>query len=108
MKNWIQQTLIAMAAGAVLLGSSTSWAQTGRGLHKKIHAVPVAGKVTVDGKLDDWDLSGQIFSYVVAKDRTIRFLEGLRTWVLARRRQDYAILLGIAGFVLVAVGFSRL
>jgi hypothetical protein len=49
-----------------------------------------------------------IFSYVVAKDRTIRFLEGLRTWVLARRRQDYAILLGIAGFVLVAVGFSRL
>ncbi len=25
-----------------------------------IHAVPVPGKVTVDGKLDDWDLSGQV------------------------------------------------
>lgn len=49
-----------------------------------------------------------IFSYVVAKERTISFLEGMRTWVLARRRRDYAVLLGIAGFVLVAVGFSRL
>lgn len=49
-----------------------------------------------------------IVSYVVAKERTIRFLEGLRTWVLARRRRDYAALVGIAGFVLVAVGFSRL
>jgi hypothetical protein len=25
-----------------------------------IHAVPVPGKVVVDGKLDDWDLSGQV------------------------------------------------
>ncbi len=26
-----------------------------------IHALPVPGKVTIDGKLDDWDLSGQVF-----------------------------------------------
>ena len=25
-----------------------------------IHAVPPPGKVTIDGKLDDWDLSGQV------------------------------------------------
>src|SRR5258708_31370626 len=25
-----------------------------------IHIVPVPGKVTIDGKLDDWDLSGQV------------------------------------------------
>ncbi len=25
-----------------------------------IHAVPTPGKVTIDGKLDDWDLSGQV------------------------------------------------
>ena len=25
-----------------------------------IHAVPVPGKVTIDGKLDDWDRSGQV------------------------------------------------
>ena len=49
-----------------------------------------------------------IFSYIVAKERTIRFLEGLRSWVLARRRRDYAILLAIAGLVLIAVGYSHL
>jgi hypothetical protein len=26
-----------------------------------IHAVPAPGPVTIDGKLDDWDLSGQVF-----------------------------------------------
>ena len=49
-----------------------------------------------------------IFSYLVAKERTIRVLEGLRSWVLARRRRDYALLLGIAGALLIAVGIKRL
>lgn len=57
----------ALIAGVVIMSTDTGWAQTGRGLHKKIFAVPVPGKVTIDGKLDDWDLSGQIYSYVVAE-----------------------------------------
>ncbi len=28
--------------------------------HSQIHVVPAPGKVTIDGKLDDWDLSGAI------------------------------------------------
>lgn len=46
--------------------------------------------------------------YVVAKDRTIRVLEGMRSWVLARSRRDYAALLTLAGVLMVTVGFSRL
>jgi hypothetical protein len=49
-----------------------------------------------------------IVGYVVAKERTIRILEGLRTWVLARSRKDYAVLLAIAGALMVTVGFSHL
>lgn len=42
-------------------------ADVGRGLHKKIYAVPAPGPVTIDGDLREWDLSGQIRSYVVAE-----------------------------------------
>jgi hypothetical protein len=49
-----------------------------------------------------------MLGYVVAKDRTVRVLEGLRTWVLARSRRDYAALLALAGILMVTVGFSRL
>lgn len=49
-----------------------------------------------------------IISYALAKDRTIRVLERLRTWVLARSRRDYAVLLAIAGTLMIAVGFSNL
>jgi hypothetical protein len=38
---------------------------SGRGLHSKVYVVPVAKPVTIDGNLDDWDLSGQIRSYVI-------------------------------------------
>ena len=34
--------------------------QGGRGRNKRIYVVPRTKPVTVDGKLDDWDLSGQI------------------------------------------------
>ncbi|MCM8785769.1 MAG: hypothetical protein NC827_04285 [Candidatus Omnitrophica bacterium] len=33
--------------------------------HSKLYVVPTPGKVVIDGKLDDWDLSGQLFIYVV-------------------------------------------
>lgn len=49
-----------------------------------------------------------IFSYAFAKERTLRFLQGLRTWVLARSRRDVAALLAIIGVAMTAIGFSRL
>ena len=42
-------------------------ADSGLGRHKKMYAVPVPGKVVIDGKLDDWDLSGQILMYVISE-----------------------------------------
>lgn len=49
-----------------------------------------------------------IISYVVAKDPTIRVLESLRAWVLARSRREYAVLLTVAGALMLIVGVRRL
>ena len=35
-----------------------------RGRNNRLYAVPVPGPLTIDGKLDDWDLSGQILIFV--------------------------------------------
>jgi hypothetical protein len=35
-------------------------------------------------------------------------LENLRSWVLARKRRDYAVLLAIAGGLMLTVGVNRL
>lgn len=42
---------------------------SGRGRHKQLYAVPVPGKVVIDGQLDDWDLSGQIEMFVIQATR---------------------------------------
>jgi hypothetical protein len=49
-----------------------------------------------------------MFGYVFAKERTVRILENLRSWVLARSRRDYAVLLAIAGALMLTVGVRRL
>ena len=49
-----------------------------------------------------------MISYLLAKERTVTALESLRSWVLARSRRDYAVLLAIAGTVMVTVGIRRL
>lgn len=49
-----------------------------------------------------------IISYLLAPRRTRSALERLRSWVLARRRRDYAILLTIAGCLMIAVGIRGL
>ncbi len=54
----------ALLAGAVLADNDN-----GRGRHKQLYAVPPPGKVVVDGKLDDWHLSGQIEMFVVQATR---------------------------------------
>lgn len=49
-----------------------------------------------------------ITAYLIAPSRTTTAMEQLRNWVLARRRRDYAILLAIAGGLLIAVGVRGL
>lgn len=49
-----------------------------------------------------------MIGYFAAREKTIRILENLRSWVLARSRRDYAVLLAIAGALMVTVGLNRL
>ena len=49
-----------------------------------------------------------VIAYAFAKERTVEVIEGLRSWVLARSRRDYATLLAIAGILMITVGFNRL
>ena len=49
--------------------SICSIGDSGRGRHRQIYATPVPGKIVIDGKLDDWDLSGQIEMFVVGATR---------------------------------------
>jgi hypothetical protein len=54
----------------MLTASSTHANDSGRGRHKQFYAVPAPGEVAVDGKLDDWDLSGQIEMFVIESTRS--------------------------------------
>lgn len=49
-----------------------------------------------------------IISYMIAKEPTIRVLQRLRAWVLARSRREYAVLIGLVGALMLSVGLSRL
>jgi hypothetical protein len=57
MKSMSIQSIL-QASFFLLLGLTARATQTD---NHGIHAVPAPGPVTIDGKLDDWDLSGQVF-----------------------------------------------
>jgi len=57
----------SLVFGVLPLLAGPAGADTGLARHKKIYAVPAPTNVVVDGKLDDWDLSGQIQMYVVSE-----------------------------------------
>lgn len=57
---------VALAACSFLAAAQE---ENGWCLHKQMYAVPAPGAVTLDGKLDDWDLSGAIESYVMPETR---------------------------------------
>lgn len=44
-------------------------ADSGRGRHKKLYALPVQDSITIDGSLDDWDFSGHVESFVRSETR---------------------------------------
>lgn len=54
---------------ALLASGASAQNDNGRGRHKQLYAVPCPGKVVIDGKLDDWDLSGQIEMFVIQATR---------------------------------------
>lgn len=49
--------------------SRPAQAETGLARHKQLYAVPTPGAVVIDGKFDDWDLSGQIDMFVVSESK---------------------------------------
>jgi hypothetical protein len=44
--------------------------------HKEIHIVPAPGKVTIDGDLKDWDLSGAILMYLDEGSKNVYSVRG--------------------------------
>jgi len=58
-----------LAIVACLVSFTPCHAETGLARHKQLYAVPSPGPVVIDGKLDDWDLSGQIDMFVVAESK---------------------------------------
>ena len=61
------ERIAAVSLVVMWLFASMAWSDTGLGRHKKLYAVPAPGKCAVDGRLDDWDLSGQVLMYVVSE-----------------------------------------
>ena len=61
----MKRTLALSVASLAILAH----AETGMGLHKKVYAVPAPGKIVIDGKLDDWDLSPQVEMFVMSETR---------------------------------------
>jgi DNA-binding beta-propeller fold protein YncE len=56
--------LMALVSALLLSAPLQAQEQGARGRNKRIFVVPRPGPVVIDGKLDDWDLSGQILVYV--------------------------------------------
>jgi hypothetical protein len=48
-----------------------------------------------------------VVGYLVAPEQTRVLVERLHVWVRARRRRDFAVILAIAGCLMVVVGFTR-
>ncbi len=57
---------------ASFLLSATIACASGRGRNRQIYATPVNGKIAIDGDISDWDLSGQILSYVVPETQDMQ------------------------------------
>ena len=68
LRRYASISMLVLACCAML---SPAGAQDENGwcLHKQMYAVPAPGKVVIDGKLDDWDLSGAIDVYVMPETR---------------------------------------
>jgi hypothetical protein len=66
----IYRNAIAAILGMAMLAGSVAQADSGRGRHRQLYVTPAPGEVRIDGKLDDWDLSGQIEMFVIEATRS--------------------------------------
>ena len=57
-KRWAMVLVLALAGGASVAGTAGATETE----HLGFSILPAPGKVTIDGKFDDWDLSGGIFA----------------------------------------------
>jgi DNA-binding beta-propeller fold protein YncE len=71
MKMLRRMTTVLVAAGCLFAPAAPLGAQEQgmRGRNSRIFVVPRPGPVIIDGRLDDWDLSGQIFVYLTPETR---------------------------------------
>lgn len=79
-KLWMLTKTIMLALACY--GTASGWAQDGQNMlgrqtqNEGFAAVPAPGAVKIDGVLDDWDLSGQIWSYA---DTSVRDTFSVKT-----------------------------
>jgi len=59
-----------LAVATLAATSACAAGDSGRGRHAQFYVVPAPGKVVVDARLDEWDLSGQIEMFVVEATRS--------------------------------------
>jgi len=71
MKTFHQRFVLGPLVGWLVLASA-SFADSGLARHQKLYAVPRPGPVAIDGRLDDWDLSGQILMYVLSETQEMQ------------------------------------
>ncbi len=69
-KQISKAVVIGMAAMMASAMNVSAQNDTGRGRHKQFYVTPAPGKVVIDGKLNDWDLSGQIEMFVIQSTRS--------------------------------------
>jgi len=76
----MRRTFVRIGCGAALVGAALAAHAQEEGAgwcrNRQMYAVPAPAEVTIDGRLDDWDLSGAIESFVMAETRenqTARF-----------------------------------
>lgn len=65
MMNNLIKALALLTLWPAMAGQTLSQ-ENGNGLHARMFAVPVPGTVVIDGKLDEWDRSGELKSFVMA------------------------------------------
>ena len=61
--------ILLFSSCLLAMAPSAQAEQGGLARHKQLFAVPRPGPVTIDGKLNDWDLSGQIEMFVIEATR---------------------------------------
>jgi hypothetical protein len=93
--NHIRKTLLLMVGLLSLLSSSVSAGGVViEGKHQYISVVPAPGKVVIDDKLDDWDLSGEILTYEFLETaekrhaRTALMYDAENLYIMVKFRDD--------------------